>query len=144
MASSLGVSVDQLTDGIEIQEQIVGGEEIMIGVKKEPNFGHLVLVGKGGIFTEIYKDFSTRIAPFTLSEARDMLRETKVFEIMNGYRNLPQKDVGSVAEYLVRISQLVCDFPMISELDINPLLVLPKGNGSCAVDVKITLETDIT
>ncbi len=139
LASSLGLSVEQLSDGVEIQKQIVGGEEIMIGVKKDPSFGHLILIGKGGIYTEIYKDFSTRIAPIDLEEAREMLRETKVFEILNGFRNLPKRDVGCIAEYLVKISQLVQDFPMISELDINPLLVMPKGEGCYAVDVKIQI-----
>lgn len=139
LTESLGVSAEQLTDGVEIQKQIVGGEEIMIGVKKNPSFGHLLLVGKGGIYTEIYKDFSTRIAPIDLEEAREMLRETKVIEILNGFRNLPKRDVGCIAEYLVKISQLVHDFPMITELDINPLLVMPQGNGCYAVDVKIQI-----
>lgn len=139
IADALGVSVEQLTEGVEIQQQIVGGEEIVLGIKKDPSFGHLILFGKGGIFTEIYKDVATRLAPLDLEEARTMIQETKVFKIMSGYRNLPKRDVGCIAEYLVQLSKLVTDFPAIEEMDINPLLVMPEGQGCYAVDVKIKL-----
>ena len=98
------------------------------------------MLGMGGIFTELYKDFSTRLVQINIGEAMEMINETKAGEILRGYRNLPQRDVGAVTRVLVRISRLVSDFPMISEIDINPLIVLDIEEGCSAVDVKISLE----
>lgn len=140
VADQLNVPVTQVSGAVEIQKQIKGGHEVMIGVKKDPNFGHLILFGTGGIFTELYKDFSTRLAPLDIQTAKEMIRETKVYEILKGFRNLPKRDYACVAEVLVKISRLVEDIPQIEELDINPLIVLNKGKGCVAVDVKIKLE----
>lgn len=139
LAGELGIPIEALREGIEMQKQITAGHEVMIGVKKNKNFGHLVIFGMGGIFTEIYKDFSARLAPFGLEDAKMMLNETKVFQILKGFRNLPERDTASVAENILRVSRLAADFPIIKEMDINPLIVLNKGEGSIAVDVKIVI-----
>lgn len=139
LASALGRSVDQISGGVEVQKQIFGGQEVMIGVKKDKNFGHLILFGMGGIYTEVYKDFATRLAPLSMEDAKQLIRETKTFKILSGYRNLPKRDVASIAEYILITSRLVTDFPVISELDVNPLIVLDKGKGCFAVDVKIVI-----
>jgi len=141
LAHELGISTDQVEGDIEVQQQIVGGHEVMIGVKKDESFGHLLLFGMGGIYTEIYKDFATRLAPLSMEDANEMIHDTKVFEILTGFRNLPVRDVACIAERLISISRLVTDFPMINELDVNPLIVLDKGSGCVAVDVKITINS---
>ena len=109
----------------------------MFGVKKDGNFGHLILFGMGGIYTEIYKDFSTRLSPISIEDATEMVNETLVSNVLKGFRNLPVRDIGCIVERLVGISRLVNDFPIIEELDVNPMIALEKGKGCVAVDVKI-------
>ena len=123
-------------DGIIIQPMIKGAE-IILGVKKDENFGHLIMFGLGGVFTEITKDISFRIAPINKNEALKMIREIKSFKILDGYRNLPKANIDSIADSLVGLSDLVSDYTEIKELDINPLIVTEK---KCfAVDVRIEI-----
>jgi len=123
-------------EGIIIQP-MVKGVEIILGVKKDENFGHLIMFGLGGVFTEITKDVSFRLAPINKTEALKMIREIKSFKILDGYRNLPKANIDSVADSLVSLSKLVSDYTEIKELDINPLIVTEK---ECfAVDVRIEI-----
>ena len=123
-------------DGIIIQPMIKGSE-IILGVKKDENFGHLIMFGFGGIFTEITKDVSFRFSPIDKKEAMKMIKEIKLFPALNGYRNLPKMNVDSIAEALVGLSNLVSEHEEIKELDINPLIVTEK---ECfAVDVRIEI-----
>ncbi|MCK4799980.1 acetate--CoA ligase family protein, partial [Candidatus Parcubacteria bacterium] len=121
-------------DGIIIQP-MVKGVEIILGVKKDENFGHLIMFGLGGIFTEITKDVSFRFAPINKAEALKMIKEIKSFKVLDGYRNLPKANLDSIADALVSLSNLVSEHKEIRELDINPLIVTEK---ECfAVDVRI-------
>ena len=121
-------------DGIIIQPMIKGAE-IILGVKKDENFGHLIMFGLGGIFTEITKDISFRFAPIDRTEALKMIREIKSFKILDGYRNLPKANLDSIADALVGLSNLISEHKEIRELDINPLIVTEK---ECfAVDIRI-------
>ncbi|MDF1498345.1 MAG: acetate--CoA ligase family protein [Patescibacteria group bacterium] len=121
-------------DGIIIQPMIKGSE-IILGVKKDENFGHLIMFGFGGIFTEITKDVSFRFAPIDKNEAMKMIKEIKLFPALDGYRNLPKMNIDSIADALVGISNLVSEHEEIKELDINPLIVTEK---ECfAVDIRI-------
>ncbi len=123
-------------DGIIIQPMIKGAE-IILGVKKDENFGHLIMFGLGGVFTEITKDVSFRLAPIDKTEALKMIREIKSFKILDGYRNLPKVNIDFIADSLVGLSELVSDHAEIKELDINPLIVTEK---ECfAVDVRIEI-----
>jgi len=123
-------------DGIIIQP-MVKGAEIILGVKKDENFGHLIMFGLGGIFTEITKDISFRFAPIDRKEALKMIREIKSFKILDGYRNLPKANLDSIADALVGLSNLISEHKEIKELDINPLIVTEK---ECfAVDVRIEI-----
>ncbi|MCK5084374.1 MAG: acetate--CoA ligase family protein [Candidatus Pacebacteria bacterium] len=123
-------------DGIVIQP-MVKGAEIILGVKKDENFGHLIMFGLGGIFTEIAKDVSFRFAPIDRKEALKMIREIKSFKILDGYRNLPKANLDSIADALVGLSNLISEHKEIKELDINPLIVTEKG--CFAVDVRIEI-----
>ena len=125
-----------MLDGIIIQP-MVKGAEIILGVKKDENFGHLIMFGLGGIFTEITKDISFRFAPIDRKEALKMIREIKSFKILDGYRNLPKANLDSIADALVGLSNLISEHKEIKELDINPLIVTEK---ECfAVDVRIEI-----
>ena len=123
-------------DGIIIQP-MVKGTELILGVKKDENFGHLIMFGLGGIFTEITKDISFRLAPIDKNEALKMIREIKSFKVLDGYRNLPKVNISSIADSLVGLSKLVSNHAEIKELDINPLIATEK---ECfAVDVRIEI-----
>ncbi len=116
--------------------------ELIIGSKRDPDFGPLLLFGAGGVFTEILEDSAVDLPPLNLLLARRLIEKTRVSRVLRGYRNLPPADLDKLAAILVRISQLVTDFPEIVELDINPLLVI---NGRfVAVDARIIVEpTDV-
>ncbi len=121
-------------EGMIIQP-MVEGTEVILGVKRDDSFGHLIMFGLGGIHTEIIKDISFRLAPIDKSEALKMIKEIKSFRILNGYRGHPKADINSIADSLVGLSNLVSDHPEIKELDINPLMV---GEKRClAVDVRM-------
>lgn len=120
--------------GMAIQPMIKG-QEIILGVKKDPNFGHMIMFGLGGIYAEIMKDVSFRLAPLNHEEALKMISEIKSFKILDGYRSLPKVDIEKIADALVGISNLVSDYPKIEELDINPIIADEKGYK--AVDVRI-------
>jgi len=126
--------------GVSIQEMVVGGKEVILGVTKDPQFGHLIMFGLGGIYIEVLKDVSFRIAPLSLKEADEMIREINSFPLLRGVRGERATDISSLRECLLRLSQLVTDFPDIIELDINPLLVKAEGEGAVAADTRITLE----
>ena len=121
-------------EGVIVQP-MAEGMEVILGVKRNESFGHLIMFGLGGIYTEIIKDISFRLAPIDKSEALKMIKEIKSFKILDGYRGHPKADINSIADSLVGLSNLVSDHPEIKELDINPLIVGEKG--CLAVDVRI-------
>jgi acetyltransferase len=112
--------------------------ELIIGSKRDPDFGPLILFGAGGVFTEILEDTAVDLPPLNLLLARRLIEKTRVSRVLRGYRNLPPAELDTLAEILVRISQLVTDFPEIVELDINPLLVI--NQRFVAVDARIVVE----
>ncbi|MBP6993961.1 acetate--CoA ligase family protein [Candidatus Woesebacteria bacterium] len=115
------------------------GFEFVVGVNKDPSLGHLVMFGLGGVFVEILKDVAFRLAPVTAHDVHEMLQEIKSSKLLAGVRGMPALDTGSIVDCVLRISQLVQDFPQIKELDINPLLVLPKGRGVRVLDARIII-----
>lgn len=122
---------------VVIQEMVTGGREIIIGMSVDPVTGPLMMAGMGGIYVEILKDVSFRIHPLTDLDARDMLRDLRGFPLLEGYRGEVGSDIVELERVLLRLSQLVADFPEIAELDINPFMALPAGVGSRAVDARI-------
>ncbi len=127
-------------DGILVQEMISGGKELIVGMKRDRQFGAVIVVGMGGIFVEVIEDIAMRVAPLTKSDALDMIGELKGFRILQGVRGEAPSDVDAVAEIICRFSRLSMDFvDKIAEIEINPLIVFEKGKGAVAVDFLITL-----
>lgn len=112
--------------------------QLFISSKRDPDFGPLILFGLGGAFTDIMEDYAIDFPPLNVHLAQSLMKRTRVFRVLQGYRHLPAASLDLLVELLVRISQLVTDFPEIVELDINPLLLI--GNRVVAVDARITIE----
>ena len=125
--------------GINIQEFIRNGKEVIIGMKRDHQFGPLLMFGLGGIYVEIFRDVSFRLAPIKELGARHMIESTKVSKILLGARGEPPSDIESIVECLQRMSQLVTDFSEIQEIEINPLLVFEQGKGCKVVDARIVI-----
>ena len=130
---------DALIKGILIQEMVRSGKETIIGAKRDPLFGPLLMFGLGGIYVEVLKDVTFRIAPVTEKDSTEMIESIKSIKLLKGARGEKPSDLKALAENLQRLSQLVTDFPEIEEFDMNPLLVFEEGVGTRAVDVRIGL-----
>jgi len=126
--------------GVYIQEMSPAGREIILGVKRDPQFGAMVMFGLGGIFVEVLKDVEFALAPFTKEEALAMMKKTKSYKLLEGVRGQQGVDIDLLAENLQRLGQLVSDFPQIVELDINPMFAGPAGTMPIAVDARISVE----
>ncbi|MEM0489675.1 MAG: acetate--CoA ligase [Ignisphaera sp.] len=126
--------------GVVVQKMVPKGREVIIGSTKDPVFGHIVMFGLGGIYAELFKDVSFRLAPLSLYEAKEMVMETKAYNLLKGFRGEPTADIASVINILLRVGKLVTDVPDIVEMDINPLFVYEEGAGSMAIDVKMVIE----
>lgn len=125
--------------GILVQEMVRKGREILVGVSRDPQFGPLVAVGMGGIYVEVLRDVALRLAPISRQEVAAQLRSIRTFPLLRGVRGEPPADLDKIEEVVLRISQLVTDFPDIVEMDINPLVVHNKGEGAVVVDARIIL-----
>ena len=125
--------------GVLVQQMITGGKEVILGMNRDPQFGPLIMFGLGGIYVEVLKDVSFRLAPLTQTDADQMIREIKSFALLRGVRGEPPADLAAIADALLRLSQLAVDFPEIVEMDINPLIAFPKGKGAVALDARLTL-----
>jgi acetyl coenzyme A synthetase (ADP forming)-like protein len=126
--------------GCLVQEMVPpGGLEVLVGMNRDPQFGPLVTFGLGGIYVEALKDVTSRIAPFSPQEAEAMLGEIRAHALLDGVRGQPQADKAAVVDALLRVGQLVQDFPEIVELDINPLVVYPQGQGAIAIDMRLVV-----
>ncbi len=126
-----------VVEGVLIQEYAAGGVELILGSKRDHEFGPVLVFGLGGIYTEILKEVSFRIAPVTGSEALEMIRETKAYEILTGARGREGADLEALLRAIVNLSHLAAGRPEISEIDINPLLAAP--GGVLALDARIIL-----
>jgi acetate---CoA ligase (ADP-forming) len=126
-------------DGVLVQPMVTGGQELILGGRQDPNFGPVVLIGLGGIFVEVFEEVALRVAPITHLEASEMIDELRGAPILKGARGHKPSDLGAVIEALLRLSQLLIDFPEIHELDINPLRVFQESNGCRALDARIMI-----
>jgi 4-hydroxybutyryl-CoA synthetase (ADP-forming) len=125
--------------GVLVNEMIKGGKEMIIGSKLEPGFGPVVMLGMGGIYVEILKDVTFKLAPMTDVESNDMISSIKTKKLLEGVRGEKPSDLKKLSECIQRLSQLVTDFKEIKELDMNPVLVMEKGKGCKILDVRIGL-----
>jgi len=126
-------------EGVYIEKMVGKGLEVIIGMKRDPQFGPMLMFGLGGIFVEVMKDVTFYLAPITEQEAIQMLKSTKSYQMLQGRRGEGGIDLISIASGLQRISQLTTDFPQILELDINPFIVGDYGAEPVVADARMTL-----
>ena len=134
-----------LIDGLEgviIQEMVKGNREMVCGIATDPQYGPMMMFGLGGVFIEVMKDVTFRIAPLTDVDASEMIKSVKAYKLLEGARGTKPAQMDQIQETLLRLSQLVSDYPFIDELDINPLLISEKTGEGIAVDgrIKVRLE----
>jgi acetyltransferase len=127
-------------DGVLVQPMVTGGRELILGGRQDPQFGPVVLVGLGGIFVEIFEESQVRVAPISQRAALEMVENLRGYQILAGARGHKAADIDHLVETLLRLSQLLTDFPDIKELDINPLRVFHEGEGCKALDARIIIE----
>jgi acyl-CoA synthetase (NDP forming) len=125
--------------GVMVQA-MARGQEAILGLKRDFQFGAAIMFGLGGIYTEVLKDVSFRVAPITRQDAMDMIHEIRSFPLLSGARGSKVADINTIASYLMQLSQLALDFPEIIELDINPLVVSELGQGAVAVDCRLVID----
>ena len=144
MENAKNYNPDAELKGVLVQKMAGAGEEVILGMNRYPDFGPLLMFGLGGVFVELFKDVIFRLAPIGRNNARRMVRNIKSFPLLDGFRGKPKSDLESIHRHLVSLSHLVVDHPQIQELDINPLLVHKKGEGSTVADVRIILNNSDT
>src|SRR5215470_6780823 len=126
--------------GVSVQEMIGDGVEVIIGVSRDTQLGPVLLFGSGGVMVEVYNDVALRRCPITRREAQAMIAEVKGARLLQGFRGRPAADLQALEDTLVRVSHLAMHMEgRLTELDINPLMVLPSGQGVKAVDALVVL-----
>ncbi len=124
--------------GVLVQKMAPASTEVIVGGLKDPQFGQTLMFGLGGIFVEVLKDVTFRIAPIEEEDAREMIKEIKAYPILKGYRNQPPADEGAIIKILLQASELIMDNPEINQMDLNPIMVYQKG--ASVVDARMILE----
>lgn len=125
--------------GVMVQEMARPGKEVILGAKRDPQFGPMVMFGLGGIYVEALRDVTVRLAPISEMSAERMIKSIRAYPILTGTRGQPPSDLFAISDCLERLSRLVMDFEEIQELDINPLLVYEEWQGAKVADVRIVL-----
>jgi acetyl coenzyme A synthetase (ADP forming)-like protein len=126
--------------GVIVQKMAPKGEEVILGSNRYPVFGPLLMFGIGGIFVEVFQDVEFRLAPILRNEARRMISGIKGYRLLKGIRGRPETDIQELEKSLVCLSSMVSNHPEIAEMDINPMRVLPKGEGCVVVDCRMILK----
>jgi acetyl-CoA synthetase (ADP-forming) len=124
--------------GVLVQEMAPQSVEVIVGAIKDPQFGQTLMFGLGGVFVELLKDVTFRVAPITREDAQEMVTEVKAYPLLKGYRNTPPADIDAIINILLNTSRLVMDNPQIKELDLNPIMAYQTGAKT--VDARIILE----
>lgn len=126
-------------EGVLVQQMIGDGKEVIVGMKRDTDFGPLIMFGLGGIYVEVFKDVSFRIPPLSTEDALEMIESVKAYSILKGIRGEPMSDIDSLVKVLLRFSQFCMDFPEVLEADLNPVRVFEDGKGCCALDFKMAI-----
>jgi len=137
--SERSIQVD-LSRGVLVSDFADQGTEVIIGVTRDPQFGHALMFGLGGIFVEVLKDVTFRLIPMTESDAREMVGEIKAAKILDGVRGQAPRDVDALVNVIIAVSRMVKENPEIVELDCNPTFLYDKGKGALVVDARIVIE----
>ncbi|MFD3941989.1 acetate--CoA ligase family protein [Streptomyces sp. NPDC058579] len=132
---------DARIDGVQVQQLLPPGQEVIVGAVTDPAFGKVVAFGLGGVLVEVLKDVTFRLAPVTADEAVSMLDSIRAAEILRGVRGAPAVDRWALAEQIRRVSHLVGDFPEIAEVDLNPVIATPEG--AMAADIRVILASEM-
>ncbi|GAB4456138.1 MAG: hypothetical protein Kow00120_25520 [Anaerolineae bacterium] len=128
--------------GFLVQKMLNGGQELIVGVTRDPQFGPLVMAGSGGVAVELTRDVAFALAPLRRAQAAALLDETTAGPLLDGYRGAPASDRAAVEDIIVRLAQLALDQPCIAEIEINPLIAHQAGAGASAVDVRVILSAE--
>jgi acetyl coenzyme A synthetase (ADP forming)-like protein len=140
VANAKAYDADADIDGVQVQQMLTGGQEVIIGATTDPTFGKVVIFGLGGVLVEVLKDVTFRLAPVDAAAAHSMLDGIEAAEVLRGVRGAEAVDADALADIIVRLSDLVTDFPRIREFDLNPVFARP--DGASAADVRILLDAE--
>ena len=138
MSSSRAAAPTASIEGVSVQSMAEPGVEVIVGATRDPQFGHVVMFGLGGVLVEMLRDVSMRLVPVEQRDARAMIREIKGLPLLQGYRQYPPCDLDSLEEVILGLSRFLEEHPEVRELDLNPVLCYPKG--LVAVDARVVLE----
>ena len=131
---------DAVLEGVQLQKMVSGGKEVIIGMIQNPTFGPTLMFGLGGIYVEILKDVKFAIAPVNENDVANMISGIRTHKLLEGSRGSVPADIPAIKDIILRVSQLVTDFPEINEFEINPLIVFDEGEGALAVDMRLILK----
>jgi acetyl coenzyme A synthetase (ADP forming)-like protein len=140
LANAAAYDADATVDGVQVQQMLSGGQEVIIGATTDPTFGKVIVFGLGGVLVEVLRDVTFRLAPVDTDTALSMLDGIQAAEVLRGARGAEPVDAAALADVIRRLSDLVTDFPEIREFDLNPVFARP--DGASAADVRILLETE--
>jgi acetyl-CoA synthetase (ADP-forming) len=126
--------------GILVQEMVPEGLEVIVGATRDPTFGPVLLFGLGGIFVEVLKDVSFRIAPVTKYDAETMLSEIKAAKILEGYRGLPARDKNAIIDIIIKLSKFMEENEEVSDVDLNPIMLYEIGRGARIADARVLIK----
>ena len=138
MSSTRAAAPTASIEGVSVQSMAEPGVEVIVGATRDPQFGHVVMFGLGGVLVEMLRDVSMRLVPVEQRDARAMIREIKGLPLLQGYRQYPPCDLDSLEEVILGLSRFLEEHPEVRELDLNPVLCYPKG--LVAVDARVVLE----
>ncbi len=133
---------DAVIDGIEVVEQITAGTEVILGARRDANFGTTLMFGLGGIYVEVMKDVAFRAVPLSQNEIRSMIKEIRSYPLLLGVRGEARKDIESIISALEKVAVLISLVPRITDIEINPMVVYEQGTGARAVDIRVLLSDD--
>jgi acyl-CoA synthetase (NDP forming) len=140
LASSRKHKPEARIDGVSVQQMLTGGGEIVIGVKRDPQFGPLIAVGMGGVLVELLQDAAVRLAPVSDRSARAMVESLKGYKLLKGYRGAEGVDLNSLVDVICRVSELADDLKdLIEEIDVNPVIV--SATGAVAADALVVTQS---
>ena len=125
--------------GVMVEQMAPKGVEVIVGMRRDPTFGPMMMFGLGGTMVELLKDISFKVAPLTSEDIDEMIEDTLAGKLLKGYRGSPKADIEAVKQVIASISQLSMDTPAISEIEINPLIVYPEGQGAISLDSRAIL-----
>jgi len=141
MRSALAYKPDARIEGLSVQEMVTEGEELLLGIVRDPVFGPVITVGLGGIYVEVLRDVAMGLPPLAPERAGELLRSLRSFPLLDGARGRPRLDIAAAADAISRLSWLALDAgDRLHELDINPLRVLPQGRGVRVLDALAVLD----